>query len=31
MDEQYDAYLTNLSDLVVVCQEHGQVLRLLNG
>ena len=23
--------LTNLSDFVVVCQEHGQILRLLNG
>lgn len=26
LTEQYDAHLTNLSDFVVVCQEHGQIL-----
>ena len=31
LDEQCDAYLTNLSDFVVICEEHGKVLRLLNG
>lgn len=31
LNEQYDADLTNLGDFVVVCEEHGQVLRLLNG
>lgn len=31
LNEQCDTYLTNLSDFVVVCKEHGQVLRLLNG